>query len=86
VRDLLATLADGTRAALDDRRAAVAEIAAASDSDAALVAAQLDAIAPALRPPLVLRRPLLEAWARFDARFGILERAPDVDALFAPPG
>ena len=82
LRDLLATLADGTRAALADRSAAVRAVASASDSDPALVAAQLTAVAPALRPPLVLRPAALEAWARFDARFGILERAPDVGALF----
>lgn len=84
MRNLVAALADGTRAALEDRRAAVAEVVAASDSEPSLVAAQLEAIAPALRPALVLRRPLLEAWAEFDARVGILERAPDVDELFRP--
>jgi putative hydroxymethylpyrimidine transport system substrate-binding protein len=82
--DLLATLADGTRAALADRPAAVEEVAAASDSDPSLVAAQLAAVAPALRPPLVLDPAALRAWARFDLRFGILERRPDVDALFRP--
>ena len=82
LRDLLATLADGTRAALADRPAAVRAVASASDSDPALVAAQLAAVAPALRPPLVLRPAALDAWARFDARFGILGRPPDVDALF----
>jgi putative hydroxymethylpyrimidine transport system substrate-binding protein len=84
MRDLLAALADGTRAALADRAAAVDAVATASDSDPALVAAQLRAVAPALRPPLVLRPAALDAWARFDARFGILERAPDVSALFHP--
>jgi putative hydroxymethylpyrimidine transport system substrate-binding protein len=82
LHDLLATLVDGTRAALADRPAAVQAIASASDSDPALVAAQLAAVAPALRPALVLRPAVLEAWARFDARFGILERAPDVGTLF----
>jgi putative hydroxymethylpyrimidine transport system substrate-binding protein len=82
LRDLLATLADGTRAALADQPAAVRAVASASDTDPALVAAQLTAVAPALRPPLVLRPAALEAWARFDARFGILERAPDTRTLF----
>lgn len=82
LRDLLSTLADGTREALADRPAAVRAVVGASDSDPALVAAQLAAVAPALRPPLVLRPAVLEAWARFDARFGILERMPDVGALF----
>ncbi len=82
LRDLLASLADGTRAALADRPATVREIAAASDSDPSLVAAQLAAIAPALRPPLTLDPAALRAWASFDARFGILESKPDVGALF----
>jgi NitT/TauT family transport system substrate-binding protein/putative hydroxymethylpyrimidine transport system substrate-binding protein len=82
LRDLLASLADGTRAALADRPAAVRQIADASDSDRGLVAAQLAAVAPALRPALVLDPAALRAWARFDARFGILERAPDVGKLF----
>jgi hypothetical protein len=30
-----------------------------------------------------LDREALRGWARFDARFGILEREPDVDAAFA---
>jgi putative hydroxymethylpyrimidine transport system substrate-binding protein len=80
--DLLTTLADGTRAALADRPAAVREVAAASDSDPALVAAQLAAVAPALRPPLTLNPTVLRRWARFDVRFGILERIPAVDTLF----
>ena len=82
LRDLLAALADGTNAALDDRPRTVTEIAAASDSARELVSAQLAAIAPALRPPLELRRDVLEEWARFDARFGILERAPNVAKAF----
>lgn len=80
--DLVATLADGTSAALADRPAAVRKIVAASDSDPGLVAAQLRAVAPALRPPLVLDEQALRAWATFDARFGILTRRPDVDRLF----
>jgi putative hydroxymethylpyrimidine transport system substrate-binding protein len=82
LEDLLATLADGTRAALADRPAAVREVAAASDSDPGLVAAQLAAVAPALRPPLTLDPATLRAWATFDVRFGILERKPDVSRLF----
>ena len=84
VEDLLATVAAGTRAALADRDAAVAEIVDASGADAELVRAQLAAIAPALRPPVRLDRAALEDWAAFDARFGILEEAPDVDVAFPP--
>jgi putative hydroxymethylpyrimidine transport system substrate-binding protein len=82
LRDLLATLADGTRAALDDRPAAVAEVAEASDSERALVAAQLTAVAPALSPSMRFDAAALRAWARFDTRFGILERTPEVSRLF----
>jgi len=80
--DLVATLADGTRAALADRPAAVREIVAASDSDPGLVAAQLRAVAPALRPPLRLDPATLRAWATFDVRFGILTRRPNASKLF----
>jgi NitT/TauT family transport system substrate-binding protein/putative hydroxymethylpyrimidine transport system substrate-binding protein len=82
VEDLLATVADGTRAALRDRDAAVAELVDASGADEQLVRAQLEAVAPALRPPVRLNRRALEEWAVFDTRFGILEAPPDVDADF----
>jgi NitT/TauT family transport system substrate-binding protein/putative hydroxymethylpyrimidine transport system substrate-binding protein len=83
VDDVLAALADGTRAALADRDAAVDDIVRTSGADEQLVRAQLTAVAPALRPPLRLDRQALEGWARFDARFGILDRPPDVDDAFA---
>lgn len=79
---LIDTLAAGTRAALADRDATVDDIARASGADQSLVRAQLDAIAPALTPPMRLNRSALRAWARFDVRFGILEREPDVGAAF----
>jgi NitT/TauT family transport system substrate-binding protein/putative hydroxymethylpyrimidine transport system substrate-binding protein len=84
--DALAALAAGTRAALRDRPAAVEDIAAASGADPALVRAQLDAVAPALSPPIALNRSALEAWAAFDVRFGILERPPKVDEAFETGG
>ena len=82
VEDLLATVADGTRAALRDRDAAVADLVDASGADEQLVRAQLEAVAPALRPPVRLNRRALEDWAVFDTRFGILEAPPDVDSDF----
>jgi putative hydroxymethylpyrimidine transport system substrate-binding protein len=82
VEDVLATVADGTRAALRDRDAAVADLVDASGADEQLVRAQLEAVAPALRPPVRLNRRALEDWAVFDTRFGILEAPPDVDADF----
>ena len=81
---VLAALEDGTEAALRDRAtAAIDRIARASGADRDLVSAQLEAIAPALRPALRLDRSALEDWARFDAEFGILRSRPDVDEAFA---
>ena len=82
VDDALAALRAGTRAALADRTAAVDDIVTASGGDESLVRAQLAAVAPALRPPLVLDRPVLEEWAEFDARFGILDAPPEVERAF----
>jgi putative hydroxymethylpyrimidine transport system substrate-binding protein len=82
VRSTVSALADGTRAALEDRDAAVSHIVRASSSDAALVRAQLAAVASAFEPPLRLNRRALEGWARFDTRFGILEERPVVDEAF----
>jgi putative hydroxymethylpyrimidine transport system substrate-binding protein len=82
VEDLLATLAAGTRAALADREAAVAELAEASGADEELMRAQLEAIAPALRPPVRLDREALRAWAEFDVRFGILDAEPKLTEVF----
>jgi NitT/TauT family transport system substrate-binding protein/putative hydroxymethylpyrimidine transport system substrate-binding protein len=84
VRDTLAALAAGTRAALADRDAAVTRVAEASSADEALVRAQLDAVAPALTPPLVLDRRALARWARFDVRSGILSRPPNLRRAFEP--
>jgi putative hydroxymethylpyrimidine transport system substrate-binding protein len=85
VDDVLAALRAGTRAALTDRPAAVEDIVRASGADEPLVRAQLAAVAPALRPPLVLDRAALEEWAKFDARFGILEAPSDIERAFALP-
>ena len=82
VDDTLAALRAGTRAALADRPAAVDDIVRASGADEPLIEAELSAVAPALRPPLVLDRGALEAWAEFDARFGILDAPPDVNRAF----
>ena len=85
VDDTLVALRAGTRAALADRPAAVEDIVRASGADEPLIEAQLTAVAPALQPPLVLDRNALEAWAEFDARFGILAAPPDVDRAFLLP-
>jgi putative hydroxymethylpyrimidine transport system substrate-binding protein len=82
---MLKAIRAGTRAALVDRKAAVDDIVAASGGDEPLVRAQLAAVAPAFEPPGVLNRQALEAWAEFDARFGILEAPPDVERAFLLP-
>lgn len=84
LEQLLDSLAEGTRSALADRSATVTDLVEASGADEALVRAQLEAIAPALLPPIRLNRRSVRGWARFDARFGILERAPDVRRVFPP--
>jgi NitT/TauT family transport system substrate-binding protein/putative hydroxymethylpyrimidine transport system substrate-binding protein len=75
-------IAAGTEEALADREATVREIAAASESDEELVRAQIEAIAPAMTPALVLERDAVEGWARFASDFGILARPPDVERAF----
>jgi NitT/TauT family transport system substrate-binding protein/putative hydroxymethylpyrimidine transport system substrate-binding protein len=82
IRDTLAALGDGTRAALADREGAAGIVAEAAQARTGLVRAQIDAIAPALEPPIRLDSRALEGWADFDVRFGILKRRPDVERAF----
>jgi NitT/TauT family transport system substrate-binding protein/putative hydroxymethylpyrimidine transport system substrate-binding protein len=74
-RGYRAVLADPA-AALEDLLAAVPELARAEQR------AQLEALLPALRPPLRLDPAALRAWARWDAEHGILESPPDVGTAF----
>ncbi|HYZ27989.1 MAG TPA: ABC transporter substrate-binding protein [Thermoleophilaceae bacterium] len=85
LRGLLAALADGVRSVHRDPAAAIAQIAEVSQADRPLVAAQLKAVDPLFDPPIRFNRAVLEKWAAWDARFGILPRKPDVDRLFATP-
>jgi putative hydroxymethylpyrimidine transport system substrate-binding protein len=82
VEAAIGAVREGVRDVLRDPEPAVRDIARAGGAEPGLVRAQLRAVAPALSPPLVLRREALEAWARFDVRFGILRRRPDVTAAF----
>jgi putative hydroxymethylpyrimidine transport system substrate-binding protein len=82
-RRVVAALREGTEEALQRPAAAIDRIVRVSGADRSLVQAQFEAIAPALRPPLGLDRAALKGWARFDAEFGILRRAPRVDEAFA---
>ena len=79
----LAAINDGleyTRAHPDD---AVAKIAKAAETkDTGLVRAQLDAVLPAFAPGLKLDRDVLEQWAGFDTRVGLVTKKPDVASAF----
>jgi NitT/TauT family transport system substrate-binding protein/putative hydroxymethylpyrimidine transport system substrate-binding protein len=83
VRSVVRAIGDGVEAVREDPDAAVADIAKAGGAKPALVRAQLDAVMPAFDPPITLDRDVLEQWAAWDARFGILERRPDVAKTFA---
>jgi NitT/TauT family transport system substrate-binding protein/putative hydroxymethylpyrimidine transport system substrate-binding protein len=82
VEGVLDALAQGTREVLRDPGEALRRVAEASKAEGSLVRAQFDAVRPALEPPVALDREALEGWARFDERFGILERRPDLDEAF----
>lgn len=84
VRAVIAALGRGITDVRAHPGAAVADIAEASGTPARLVRAQVRAVAPILGT--ALRRPVLEAWARWDVEFGVLPRRPDLDAAFAPDG
>ena len=73
----------GRRETLADPEAAVRTIARAAETrDRELVRAQLDAVSPIFAEGLRLERDVLEEWADFDARIGIVERRPDVERAF----
>jgi putative hydroxymethylpyrimidine transport system substrate-binding protein len=82
VDEMLEAIELGTEGALDHRAATIEELVRASGADEPLMRAQLAAVAPALRPPVRLDRAALERWAAFDAQFGILRHAPDVERAF----
>jgi NitT/TauT family transport system substrate-binding protein/putative hydroxymethylpyrimidine transport system substrate-binding protein len=83
LRRALAAIADGERAVAADPQAAVAEIAReAQTDDTGLIGAQLDAVRPIFAPGLRLDRRVLERWADFDARIGIVKARPDVGRAF----
>jgi putative hydroxymethylpyrimidine transport system substrate-binding protein len=82
VEGVVRALSDGTRSVLADPEPAIREIARAGGADEELVRAQLRALGPLLDPSLKLDRAVLERWADFDKRFGILQRRPDVERAF----
>jgi putative hydroxymethylpyrimidine transport system substrate-binding protein len=83
LQDALRAVEAGLRDTLADPDAAVRQIAQAADTrDIELIAAQLRAVAPAFAPALGLDPRVLEQWAEFDARIGIVDRRPDVRRAF----
>ena len=84
IETTLGRLRHDTIVALRERQATIDALVKASGADEDLMRAELDAVGPALLPPIRLDRDALEQWARFDARFGILKRPPDVNEAFPP--
>jgi NitT/TauT family transport system substrate-binding protein/putative hydroxymethylpyrimidine transport system substrate-binding protein len=83
VRRTIAAIRDGMRTVEQDPAAAVRQIAAeAQTRDTELIAAQLRAVRPIFARDLRLDRAVLERWADFDARIGIVRQRPDVGRAF----
>jgi putative hydroxymethylpyrimidine transport system substrate-binding protein len=83
LRRALRAIEQGLRDTLARPDAAARQIAAAADTrDIGLIRAQLDAVSGAFAPGLRLDRDVLEQWADFDARIGIVDRRPDVRLAF----
>jgi ABC-type nitrate/sulfonate/bicarbonate transport system substrate-binding protein len=90
VRGAMAALRRGYELALQDPASAVEdELQRTQGTDRARLRAELDAVSPALLDPAgrigVFDRPALRRWARWEARFGITRRPPDVDRLLRAP-
>jgi NitT/TauT family transport system substrate-binding protein/putative hydroxymethylpyrimidine transport system substrate-binding protein len=79
----LRAIAAGVRDVVAHPDPAVRQMAAVSEApDTSLVRAQLDAVRPLFEPVLRLDRDVLDRWADFDARVGLVDRRPDVGRLF----
>ena len=85
-REIAATLAGlraGYRRVAADPGAGLAALTeAVPELDRAETEAQLRALRGAFQPPLTLDRSVLRAWARWDARYGIVAEPPDLRAAF----
>jgi putative hydroxymethylpyrimidine transport system substrate-binding protein len=83
IEDTLAAIRQGMADVKADPDAAAKEIAAAAEtSDVGLTRAQLNAVEPVFAPGLKLDKPVLEKWADFDAKIGIVDERPDVERAF----
>lgn len=79
----LTAIAEGVEDVRADPDRAVREIARAADTDDEdLIRAQLDAVSPIFTEGLRLDRQVLERWADFDERIGLVDERPDVGAAF----
>lgn len=83
LRAAVRAIGAGVRAVRRDPAAAVADISGAAGAPPELVRAQLRAVLPILGTSL--RAPVLRAWARWDARVGLLPRVVEVGRAFAAP-
>jgi putative hydroxymethylpyrimidine transport system substrate-binding protein len=85
VDSVVAGLTDGYRHLIDDPEAGLGDLLdAVPELDSGEQRAQLQALtdADAFSPPGVLRRPVLERWAKWDLDHGIVDRPIDVDRAF----
>jgi NitT/TauT family transport system substrate-binding protein/putative hydroxymethylpyrimidine transport system substrate-binding protein len=84
--DVAATLkaiAAGVRDVVAHPASAVAQMSQVAEApDTGLMRAQVDAVRPLFDPPIRLDRAVLERWADFDARVGLVPRRPDVGRTF----
>ncbi|WP_354701477.1 hypothetical protein DSM112329_01793 [Paraconexibacter sp. AEG42_29] len=89
VQATVTALQRGYREALIDPETAVAALVdAVPGTDRGLVAAELDAVQPLFQATSgrigTLDLPSLRAWATWEARFGIVDRPPEVADMFVP--
>jgi putative hydroxymethylpyrimidine transport system substrate-binding protein len=83
IESALKSIRSGVAATRGDPDAAVARIAKAAETDdTGLVRQQLDAVAPLFADDLTAPRDVLDAWADFDARIGLVKTRPDVAKTF----
>jgi putative hydroxymethylpyrimidine transport system substrate-binding protein len=83
IRRALLAIRAGAADVARDPDAAVRQIAhEAQTDDTKLIGAQLAAVEPIFATDLRLDRPVLEQWADFDARLGIVKERPDVGKAF----
>jgi putative hydroxymethylpyrimidine transport system substrate-binding protein len=83
IRRTLRAIRDGVTAVTGEPDAAVRQIAReAQTDDTGLIGAQLRAVRPIFAADLRLDRAVLEQWAGFDTRLGIVKRRPDVGRAF----